>query len=118
MSAPENTPAVDADPLAGAQVFLAKSHEVIVIHGDPKGLASPHKRVVGHTLVIGVYSTVANAEAALDARNARMRDMAPLTQFTPHGTTALHRRLPSPADAEGAEQWQMIDPATIDLSPL
>lgn len=117
MTLPENNP-TDAATLAGAQVFLAKSHEVTVVHGDPAGLANPHKQVIGHTLVIGVYSTVANAEAALDARNSRMLGMTPLTQFTAHGSTALHRRLPSPEDSDGAEQWQLIEATAIDLSPL
>jgi hypothetical protein len=122
MSTPENTPTPDpADPatiaalLSGAQVYLAESYEITVAPGDPSGITNPEPETHGSVVTVGVYSTIAKAEHALDTRNATMRFMTPLGQFTGNGMALLRYLTPVPGCDD--RQWQQILPVSIDALP-
>lgn len=96
-------------------VFLATSMEVTPILADP--IFGNTEAGIHHSLVVvGIYSTYANAEAALDARNARFAKgtATPTEQFAPYGQREWRRDMATPF---GGTAWQMIELETIDARP-
>lgn len=123
MAAPENPanptplrdPATLAALLSGKTVYLAESYEILHSPGDPTGITNPEPHTHGDLIVVGVYSTIALAEHALDKRNATMRFMTPLGHFDAYGRGLLRYLTPVPGCED--KQWQQIRPLTIDALP-
>ena len=113
MHLPETTP--NTAPLTGATVYLAESYEITVSPGDPTGITNPETEIHGSVVTVGVYSTIALAEHALNKRNSNNRFMVPLGQFTTHGPVLLRYLTPVPGCDD--QQWQQILPVEIDALP-
>lgn len=100
-------------PTTFPPLYLAESMEATPVLADAAGLVPPSAETVHHSVVVeGVFSTYANAEAALDMRNSRFYGAVPAEQFKPHGTRMWKRDMESPVP--GATCWQTITQIQVD----
>lgn len=105
-------------------IFLAISQEPHFSYVDPTGLAGGVKHeVFKSTVNVGVYSSHVNAEAALDLRLGRLREVHVLGQFESRGSFSSSRdvvwsEIHRGEDKHGDQTcWQLIERVRLDQMP-